>query len=131
MPTEYPSSFPQPLLQGFSMSVASGVIRSDMDTHQAQRRVFSTMPHVFSMSFILSVSEWGTWARWVEEYGFRWFEIELPTMYAGRLDVEKSPVLLRLTAVGAAAPVSGQHVQITVTAEIAPSMISAYLQNAP
>lgn len=131
MTTQYPSSLPQPLLQGFSMSVASGVIRSDMDTHQAQRRVFNTMPHVFSMSFIMSIVEWEAWARWVDEYGFRWFEIELPTMYAGRDDLEKAPVLLRMTAIGAAVPVSGQHVQIAVTAEIAPSAIAAYIENAP
>lgn len=131
MPTQYPETFPQPLLQGFSMSVASGVIRSDMDAHQAQRRVFNTMPHVFSMSFILSLEQWDAWARWVAEYGFRWFEIELPTMYAGRLDAEKSATLIRLTAIGAAAPVDGLHVQIAVTAEIAPSMIAAYIENAP
>jgi hypothetical protein len=131
MPTQYPETFPQPLLQGFSMSVASGVIRSDMDTHQAQRRVFSTMPHVFSMSFILSLVEWDAWARWVAEYGFRWFEIEIPTMYAGRETLDKKATLIRLTAVGAAAPVSGQHVQIAVTAEIAPSAIADYIENAP
>jgi len=131
MPTEYPSTLPQPLLQGFSMSVASGVIRSDMDTHQAQRRVFNTMPHVFSMSFIMSIVEWEAWARWVDEYGFRWFEIELPTMYAGRDDLDKKATLIRMTSIGAASPVSGQHVQIAVTAEIAPSAIAAYIENAP
>ena len=131
MPTQYPETFPQPLLQGFNMSVASGVIRSDMDTHQVQRRVFSTMPHVFSMSFIMSLVEWDAWARWVAEYGFRWFEIEFPTMYAGRLDADKSAILIRLISIGAAAPVSGQHVQIAVTAEIAPSMIATYIENAP
>lgn len=131
MPTQYPETLPLPLFAGFSMSVASGAIRSGMDTHQAQRRVFSTMPHVFSMSFILSLAQWDIWARWVEEYGYRWFEIDLPTMYAGRLDAQKSPTLIRLTAIGPAIPVSGQHVQIAVTAEIAPSMIAEYIENAP
>ena len=131
MTTQYPSSLPQPLLQGFSMMVASGVIRSDMDTHQQQRRVFSNMPHVFSMSFIMSIVEWEAWARWVDDYGFRWFQIELPTMYAGRDDLDKKATLIRMTSIGAAAPVSGQHVQIAVTAEIAPSAIAEYIESAP
>lgn len=131
MTTQYPSSLPQPLLQGFSMVVASGVIRSDMETHQQQRRVFSTMPHVFSMSFVMSIVEWEAWARWVDEYGFRWFQIDLPTMYAGRDDLDKKATLVRLTSIGAAAPVSGQHVQIAVTAEIAPSAIAEYIEDAP
>lgn len=131
MPTQYPETFPQPLIMGFGMSVASGVIRSDMDTHQAQRRVFETMPHVFSMSFVMSISEWNEWARWIEVYGHRWFEIELPTMYAGRLEAATSPVLIRLTSDVPAATVSGEHVQISVSAEMAPSMIGVYLDNAP
>ena len=127
MPTLYPETFPQPLLQGFSMSVASGVIRDGSDVHQEQRRVFDTMPHSFSLSFIMSLPEWDAWARWIDANGYRWFVIELPTMYAGRDGLSKAPVLVRLTSNIPAAAVSGEHVQVSVQAEMAPSMIGQYL----
>jgi hypothetical protein len=127
MPTQYPSILPQPLVSGFGAVVASGVIRSDSDTHQEQRRVFNTMPHSFTLSFIMGLAEWDSWARWIAEYGHRWFEILLPTMYAGKFGQFKAPVLIRLTSNVPAATVSGDHVHVSVTAEMAPSMIGQYL----
>lgn len=84
MATQYPSTLPQPLLEGFSATVDAGVIRAEMPTHQAQRRVYNTMPHTFTLAFIMSVEEWGSWYRWVNTNGFRWFDIELLTFYSGR-----------------------------------------------
>jgi hypothetical protein len=127
MPTQYPSSLPQPLVSGFGAVVASGVIRDGSDVHQEQRRVFDAMPHSFSLSFIMSLAEWDAWARWIADNGHRWFEIELPTMYAGKADQFKAPVLIRLTSNVPAATVSGEHVQVSVSAEMAPSMIDQYL----
>lgn len=127
MPTQYPSSLPQPLVSGFGAVVASGVIRSGSDTHQEQRRVFETMPHSFTLTFIMDLSAWDAWARWIADHGHRWFEIELPTMYAGKTGLFKAPVLVRLTSDVPAAMVSGEHVQVAVLAEMAPSMIDQYL----
>ncbi len=127
MATQYPSTLPQPLVSGFGAVVASGVIRADSDTHQEQRRVFNTMPHSFTLSFIMGLADWDSWARWIAEYGHRWFEIALPTMYAGKDGVFKAPVLIRLTSNVPATTVSGEHVQVSVTAEMAPSMIGQYL----
>jgi hypothetical protein len=132
MTTQYPSTLPQPLVSGFSFAVASGVVRGEMETHQAQRRVHNTMPHEFSMSFIMDFSQWSTWLVWVTTYGYRWFEIELPSMYAGQLGQGKSPVLVRLKSTNlSAASVSLDSVQISVVAEMAPSMIAAYLEDVP
>lgn len=132
MTTQYPSSFPQPLVTGFSAAVGSGVLRTESRTHQQQRRVFETMPHVFTMSFIMTVLQWDSWSRWIARYGYRWFEIEIPTMYAGRTGADTAPVLLRLTSSSIAAEaVSRDTMQVTVMAEIAPSMISLYLEDVP
>lgn len=84
MATVYPSTLPKPVLDGYSAEVSSGVIRADMPMHQAQRRVYNTMPHTFTLAFIMSVEKWGEWYRWVNTNGFRWFEIELLTFYSGR-----------------------------------------------
>lgn len=127
MATQYPSTLPQPLVSGFGAVVASGVIRDGSDVHQEQRRVFATMPHSFTLSFIMTLADWDSWARWIAVYGHRWFEIELPTMYAGKEGMFKAPVLIRLTSNVPATTVSGEHVQVSVTAEMAPSMIGQYL----
>ena len=125
--TAYPSTLPSALLDGFSASVAMGVIRADLPMHEAQRRVFNTMPHTFSLTFKMSVSDWGTWYQWVSLYAYGWFTMNLPTMYAGLTAQLVSPVLIRFTSDLSAVNVTGSDVQITVAAEIAPSMISGYL----
>jgi hypothetical protein len=127
MTTQYPSVFPQPLVSGFGAMVASGVTRDGSSVHQEQRRVFQTMPHSFTLSFVMSLADWDAWARWIDENGFRWFEIELPTLYAGKDGLFKAPVLVRLTSDVPATTVSGEHVQVSVSAEIAPSMIDQLL----
>jgi hypothetical protein len=132
MATQYPPSLPQPLVSGFTAAVGSGVLRAEPGAHQQQRRVHETMPHLFTMSFMMTVLEWDSWSRWVARYGYRWFEIEIPTMYAGSIGANKSPVLLRFTSASITAEaVSGDTMRITVTAEIAPSMISLYLEDVP
>ncbi len=125
--TAYPDSYPQPLLEGFSAMVAMGVIRSDMPSHQAQRRVYTTMPHTFSLTFVMSVTEWALWYQWAGVYGYRWFTMNLPTLYAGQAGDTLSPVLIRFNSDISAVSVSTESVQVTVSAETAPSMIGTYL----
>lgn len=128
MATQYPAEFPQPLLDGFAATVAMGVIRSDMASHQAQRRVYRTMPHSFTLTFVMSVEQWGSWYRWVSANGFSWFEMELPALYAGRLGALVSAAPIRFTSDVAAANVSASHVRVSVSAEISPSAIGAWLE---
>lgn len=123
----YPSTFPQPLFEGYAATVAMGVIRSDMPSHQAQRRVFKTMPHTVSLAFIMSVAQWGAWDQWVSSYGYVWFAIDLPTLYAGLANANTSSVLIRFTSEVSAANVSADQVQVSMTAELAPSMIATLL----
>lgn len=119
--TIYPATFPLPKIEGFSATVASGLIKTDMPTQQAQRRVFKTMPHRFSLTFIMSVNTWASWHNWVVTNGYRWFDLELPTMYAGENGTDLSAVLVRFVSDVSVTPISLTDVQITVAAESAPS----------
>lgn len=126
--TAYPSDYPQPLLEGFAAQIAMGVIRAQGPTDQAQRRIHTTMPHTFSLTFIMTVAQWGLWYQWMIANGYKWFTMNLPTLYAGLGGGTLSPVLIRLTSNSIVATnVSGSAVQVTVAAEIAPSMITQYL----
>lgn len=127
MATAYPSTLPLPKIEGFSATVSSGLIKTEMPIHQAQRRVFNTMPHQFSMTFVMSVELWALWYVWVSSNGYRWFEMNLPTMYAGLASSVLSPVIIRFVSDLSAVNVSQTDVQVTVAAEIAPSMIADYL----
>lgn len=127
MATVYPTTFPSPSFDGFSSSVDMGVIRADGAMDQAQRRVFTTMPLSFSLTFTMSVTIWGLWYNWVQANGYRWFQISLPTFYAGRTGDWTSPVLLRFTSDLSAANISATDIRVSVAAESAPSMTSAYL----
>lgn len=126
MATQYPSTLPCPLLDGFTITVAMGVIRSDQKMHQSQRRVFNTMPHVFTLAFAMSLKQWAAWQQWVTDYGYSWFEMALPNFYAGEIGKVTIPTLIRFISPITAENISQSHVRLTVTAEIAPSMINNY-----
>jgi hypothetical protein len=129
MPTQYPSTLPGPTLAGFGARVGMGVIRAQDPTHEQQRRVFKSMPHFFSLSFTLSLEQWAQWQSWVNDNGYRWFEIELPTLYSGQ--VAETPAVIRLTSEISASAAAHDVVQVSVTAEMAPSMIANYLGDMP
>ena len=122
MATQYPSDFPHPTIAGFGINVASGVIRSDMSMHQQQRRLYKTMPHTFSLRFVLSTEQWFDWQRWVTDNGFKWFEMDLPSMYAGRTFECSSPLLVRLISDVQVTAITRDHFEVLVTAESAPSV---------
>ena len=98
MATSYPTTFPSPQLDGLSAMVDMGLIKTDRPMNQAQRRLYATMPHTFSLTFNMSISTWGLWYNWVIANGFRWFTINLPSLYAGRTGDWASPVLVRFTS---------------------------------
>jgi hypothetical protein len=127
----YPATLPQPTIVGLAATVAAGVIRAETGSHQEQRRVFKTMPHTFSLSFVMDLPDWDAWSRWVNENAFTWFLIWIPSLYSGRDGDTAGPVLLRFISGIPAAMVSGEHVQVSVRAEMAPSMLAQYLDNAP
>ena len=108
--------------------VGSGVIRSEIPTAQAQRRVFNTMPHTYTLTFVMTVAQWGEWQQWAGTFGYRWFSMDLPSFYAGKDNLEIAPVVIRLTSGITANSLSQDVVQIAVTAEMSPSMFTQYLE---
>lgn len=128
MATQYPSTYPCPTLSGFSAVVSMGVARSEMGGNQMQRRYFSTMPHTFSLSFVMSVATWFAWQSWVMQNAYTWFEMDLPNLYASQQGLLVAPTLIRFTSPISASNLTESQVQLSVQAEMAPSMIANYLE---
>lgn len=129
MPISYPADFPCPMIDGFGISVISGVIRADAPGHNAQRRVFDTMQHRFRMSFAMSELLWARWHNWVNVNGYTWFVMALPSMYAGRLNLVKADAVIRFTSPMTAVPLTDAEMRVTVEAELSPSAILVYRRN--
>lgn len=126
--TDYPATLPKPSLDGFAMVAGAGIVRDDNPMSREQRRVFNTMPHTMSLVFNMGADQRIGWINWVKTYGYRWFYIQLPTMYAGLLNTKTSMVLIRFTSDVQFKSVSLLNVQATVSAEMAPSMIAKVLE---
>lgn len=107
-------------MAGFSAVVASGLIKTDQPTHQAQRRVFTSMPQRFSLTFVMTMRTWALWQSWASINGYRWFTISLPTKYAGRSGADLSLINVRFTSDISATLIGPAAVQVIVAAESAP-----------
>lgn len=129
MTTIYPTTYAAPLIAGLTMQVASGVVRSDVPGAQVQRRVFKTMPHTYMLSFAMSLADWADWQAWVAQYAHGWFSIYLPGMYAGLSGNTTAPTLIRFISPVTSVNLAQDKVQLSVMAEIAPSMISKFHEN--
>ena len=128
MATSYPDNLASPVISGFGISVGSGVLRSTIAGSQVQRRAFATMPHTFRLAFSMSVTDWADWQAWVAVHAYDWFTLDLPSLYSGRLAAVAAPTLVRFTSSVAVTMLTGVHVQVSVAAEIEPSMIERYLE---
>lgn len=125
--TDYPITLPAPQIAGFRTTIDSGLIRTQMPMHQAQRRVFSSMPHRFEMTFVMTLVEWGEWQAWVKANGFTWFNMDLPTFYCGENGDTVLPTLIRFTSPASASAAGVGVVQVSIAAETAPSFIANHL----
>jgi hypothetical protein len=85
------------------------------------------MPHVVSMTFVMTLSTYASWYDWTLNYGYRWFDISLPSMYAGIVGANLSTVTVRFISDVSKTMLAQDSVQVSVTAEFAPSMIADYL----
>jgi hypothetical protein len=127
MATQYPDKYPCPQLDGFSQTVSMGVARTEIPYHQAQRRIYKTMPTTVSMTFVMTISQLGDWQNWILQNGFDWFWMNLPGLYAGREDKNTSAVLVRLVSGVSVSSLSSTHVEVSCAVEYSPSMVGVYL----
>lgn len=80
----YPSVHPIPDRAPYAYGVDMGVVRSDFAAgNSRQRRGYVTMPHLLQLTFHLRVEELYLWQRWINAYGYSWFNLPISTMYAG------------------------------------------------
>jgi hypothetical protein len=115
------------MIEGYTLDVDAGLIRSKERGLPAQRRVFSTMPHSVKCKFALSLREWGLWQEWIKREGLGWFYLDLATMYAGQQAARVIPHLVRLMAPITIDSKSATHITASCTFEISPSMFKQYL----
>lgn len=122
----YPSSFPCPMIEGYTIDIDAGVIRSKDRGKPAQRRVFKTMPHVIKCKFALSFKQWGYWQEWLTREGTGWFSIDLPTMYAGLNASKLFPHIVRLSSTITIDAKTSTHVIASMTLELSPTAFKQY-----
>jgi hypothetical protein len=127
MAETYPDKYPCPQVSSFTNTVSMGVIRSEISYHQAQRRVYDTMPTVVNMSFVMTLSQLGDWQSWMRQNGFDWFWMSLPGYLAGLQGKDKSPVLVRVVSSVSVSALSSTHVEASIAVEYSPSMVVGYL----
>ena len=77
----WPASLPKPLVSGYNLKPAEGVLRTNMDSGLArQRRIFTQTPTVFQVSWIMSQQEFQTFEGWYLHFakeGATKFQIDL------------------------------------------------------
>lgn len=124
---KYPAEFPCVQIDSYQMVAGSGVIRAG-NPHQSQRRVFNTMPHTINLSFTMPVSGWNAWFDWMKSNGYRWFDMNLPSLYAGLENARMSVHAIRLVSQMSAENMTDKQIRVSVVAEMSPVMIDKYLE---
>jgi hypothetical protein len=93
----FPSTFPCPAVEPFSMTLDAGLIRDAFPSSMSrQRRRYKTMPRSVEIKWSVSQPMLGQVLPWLNDYGFRWFSLNLPSDLAGNSPTV--PHLIRLTS---------------------------------
>lgn len=92
--TDYPVNFPQPTVNGFSNSIDTGLVRTEMENGFAkQRRRLYTMPQSFSLTFIVPIRQLNKWQLWVDSFAYDAFNMDI----SGK-DGKCKPVQIQFTS---------------------------------
>lgn len=87
--TEWPRTFPCPLIDGFSAEAFSAVLRTPFQAgNTRQRRIHDQLPHAIRLSWVFKQDDYGAVLNWMNVKAWNWFRINLPGPLAG---VHKSP----------------------------------------
>lgn len=77
----YPDDFPLPQRDSYGYTVDAGLISTPMESGgPRQRRKYGSMPHYFSLEFIVPRADLDSWQQWVNQNAYDWFEIPLVNM---------------------------------------------------
>ena len=117
--TAYPSTLPLPQIDGYAVTVNTGVSAVRFENgNTRQRRSARQERHVFTLSLVLSMTELWTWQKWVNQYGYDWHYLDLTTSFAGFTSGRTLPHYIRYIGDIAIQPVSSAHVRVSVEAEM-------------
>ena len=125
MANKYPSSFPCPLIQGTAAEIYSAAIRTPFEGgNTRQRRIHRQIPHAFKLTwFLKQVNLYGLWLNWMNVNGWDWFEMDLPSAYAGLQGKELYPHSVRLMSDLSTKLINtkdGFHWEVTAVVEFMP-----------
>jgi len=114
----YPSSFACAAINPYNFSVDMGLIRSQMEGgNTRQRRLYTTMPHVFNLVFRMKVQDLVVWQYWVNRFGYAWFNINLASMFCTKGDIAE-PHCIRFISDLSINMFSYGWVEVSVQAEL-------------
>jgi hypothetical protein len=89
--TTYPAEFQCAQITPYTIAVDMGVLRTQMEGGGArQRRLYRTMPTVYSLEFVMTVGELGDWQVWVNDHAYDWFLIDNLESYKAGLEGQVS-----------------------------------------
>ena len=123
---DYPSSFPCVQRDSFSLTTGFGIMRSveGRSAIPKQQRRENDLPVQGDLSFNVPTNQLFAWMHWMNDNGFRWFNIEMahPFLPAGTL-VAKTPVRLISTQMRLNY-VQFDQVLVTVLVELSPIVMA-------
>lgn len=123
MMSTYPPTFACPQIEAFSVNVNMGVVRSDIDRGMnKQYRMQNTMPHLFSVRFVMTLKQYGLWQRWMVHHLGEWFLMNLPSMHAGLVSKRMIPHIVRNVSDFEISYVTQEHVAISIQMELHPKI---------
>lgn len=115
----YPDEFPKPQMDGYSIGVDMGVLRTEFDTgRNRQRRNYKTMPHTFGFSFAVAIADLYAWLNWVNANAYEWFQLDAASFLTGAYGGNCSPHMVRFISDISMTPISQKFMQVTVAAEM-------------
>lgn len=93
----FPSTFPCPQVSPFSMDLSAGLVRTAFENGMSrQRRRFKNLPHTMQLRWVLTQPELGKVIPWLNDHGYGWFDINLPSELAGQKNLSTVPHEVRL-----------------------------------
>jgi len=121
---QYPSTLPDPLIEGYQIDVDMGVVRTAFGSGVArQRRLYRNMPEIYTWAFTVPVKDLYAWQEWVKSNAYSWFKMNIFSSDSSRQNPTKvcTPHVVRFISELSITPLNrDQHVQISVTGELAP-----------
>lgn len=120
--TDYPSIFPEPMIDGYTISVDMGVVRTNMETGRSkQRRRYRDMPSIFTLEFAITLAQLGSWQTWVNAYAYQYFTMDMVSYTtSNKVGANCSPHTVRFISDLSLTPINANAFRVSVMAEVAP-----------